>query len=415
MTPPRPTASGVALLALACAVGAYCRVQLVAATEAFPPATGTPLSLRVVSSSRSAAHGAACLDGTPPAYYLLRSATASTQWIVFLEGGGWCFTAEECAARAKGYLGTSNNLRDSMVVGGLLSDDETVNPDFHDWNMVFVHYCDGSSYSGGASATVAVGNATLHFRGRACLSAVVAALLEDEGMSGASDVVLSGGSAGGLAVYYHADFVRGLLPASTRLAAAPDAGFFLDAKNLDGTYAYRALFQTADPLWNTTRSGGTDASCLAAQASTPWKCLMAQYLVPHLATRAFVTNSELDIYQLPNILGLKCLPPKCDAQQVAKYDAYRALAARTLTDVVAADPMGVGHGVFALACFVHEINVAYCDTQPLPNCVGWQQYSVNGTSAQRAFGEWFTNSSSWENVVEGCDFPCNPTCPFPPK
>ena len=31
---------------------------------------------------------------------------------------------------------------------GFLSDNATVNPDFYNWNMVFLMYCDGSSFAG---------------------------------------------------------------------------------------------------------------------------------------------------------------------------------------------------------------------------------------------------------------------------
>lgn len=47
-----------------------------------------------------------CLDGTKPAYYLRRAdktkIDAEKKWHVHFEGGGWCFTPEQCAFRAKG-------------------------------------------------------------------------------------------------------------------------------------------------------------------------------------------------------------------------------------------------------------------------------------------------------------------------
>jgi len=52
-------------------------------------------------------------------------------------------------------------------------------------------------------------------------------------MSNADHVILTGASAGGLATYLHADYVRTLIPRATSLHAMPDAGFFLDIPNLD--------------------------------------------------------------------------------------------------------------------------------------------------------------------------------------
>ena len=54
--------------------------------------------------------GAACLDGSPPGYFI-RSASAgsnSSKWVVHMQGGGWCWDVPEradhgrsCANRSK--------------------------------------------------------------------------------------------------------------------------------------------------------------------------------------------------------------------------------------------------------------------------------------------------------------------------
>ena len=51
--------------------------------------------------------GAVCLDGTPGGYYISRGADP-TKWIVFHQGGGWCSSLENCAARAGTKLGSSS-------------------------------------------------------------------------------------------------------------------------------------------------------------------------------------------------------------------------------------------------------------------------------------------------------------------
>ena len=45
----------------------------------------------------------------------------------------------------------------------------------------------------------------------------------------ATEVILSGGSAGGLAVFYNLDHLVTLLPPNVRVTGFPDAGFFMDA------------------------------------------------------------------------------------------------------------------------------------------------------------------------------------------
>ena len=72
---------------------------------------------------------------------------------------------------------------------------------------------------------------------RRVLDANIASLLQTKGLRDASAVVLSGHSAGGLATYHHADYVRASLPADLKFyAAVPDAGFFLDHPTTAGEH-----------------------------------------------------------------------------------------------------------------------------------------------------------------------------------
>ena len=54
------------------------------------------------------------------------------------------------------------------------------------------------------------------------------------GMNHATDVVIAGCSAGGLAVLLNIDRIRLLLPASARVRGLSDAGFFIDAVDRNG-------------------------------------------------------------------------------------------------------------------------------------------------------------------------------------
>jgi hypothetical protein len=64
-------------------------------------------------------------------------------------GGGWCKGGiEDCYNRSFTPHGTTKLWPDTHPLDGFLSDDPTVNPDFHDWNMVYVIYCDGGSFAG---------------------------------------------------------------------------------------------------------------------------------------------------------------------------------------------------------------------------------------------------------------------------
>ena len=190
---------------------------------------------RVLLSDAAASPArAVCLDGTPGAFYLRRGAGAgASRWFVHLQGGGWCSSLADCAARAGSDLGSSAAYPEAVSsTGGYYSKDFRLNPLMADWNHVLVRYCDGTSWTGDAGEPVEVPPAAakaaaallaggrgplpgggaapavpkkLHFRGLALMRATLADLLGRQGMAEATEVVLSGCSAGGLAVLHHLD------------------------------------------------------------------------------------------------------------------------------------------------------------------------------------------------------------------
>jgi hypothetical protein len=119
--------------------------------------------------------------------------------------GGWCSGLQDCYWRSQSVLGSSLNwtLHPLTVNGGpdwnvgiygLLGND-TANH-FNDWTGVFVRYCDGSSYSSYRAEPVPYNGQQLFFRGHNILTAIVDELLTVWGLAQATDVILSGTSAG---------------------------------------------------------------------------------------------------------------------------------------------------------------------------------------------------------------------------
>ena len=70
------------------------------------------------------------------------------KWIIEFEGGGWCYNETDCVERSKGRLGSSKSWPKTASYEGLLSANKEINPDFYDWNLAFLNYCDGASFAG---------------------------------------------------------------------------------------------------------------------------------------------------------------------------------------------------------------------------------------------------------------------------
>ena len=156
-----------------------------------------------------------------------------------------CYDANDCLGRATtqlgGKYGSSVSWAQQGLKGyptdGLMSRDCVVNPSFCGFNRVVMRYCDGFSFSGMREAPVRVaGNASLplYLRGRRILDATLDALASHFGLGDAARVLLTGCSAGGLAVYLHADTVeqrlRALAPGLVAFKAASASGFFLEVR-----------------------------------------------------------------------------------------------------------------------------------------------------------------------------------------
>ena len=127
---------------------------------------------------------------------------------------------------------------------GPLDEDKDFNPDFYDWNHVFVVYCDGAFFAGHRDMPAEINSTKLYFRGHRILVASLKDLLKTKGLNKATDVIITGDSAGGMAAYYHADEIKSMLPESTRFKAAPFSGIFLDRPYAVGENFFAKQFKT---------------------------------------------------------------------------------------------------------------------------------------------------------------------------
>lgn len=126
--------------------------------------------------------GAVCLDGSPPGYYFRQGhGTGNDNWIIHFFGGAWCFDEESCLQRSKTRLGSSNFFPPHPpTLQGILSEDDKVNPDFYNWNLVLLCYCDGASFTGYRPDPVNVNGQYIYMRGKKILEVIIDQLLQSE-------------------------------------------------------------------------------------------------------------------------------------------------------------------------------------------------------------------------------------------
>ncbi|PIA57427.1 hypothetical protein AQUCO_00600270v1 [Aquilegia coerulea] len=243
------------------------------------------------------AKGAVCLDGSPPAYHFDKGFGAGiNNWLIHIEGGGWCNNVTTCLARKDTRLGSSTKMVKQVAFSGILHNKATFNPDFYNWNRVKVRYCDGSSFTGDVEAVNPATN--LHFRGARVWRAVIDDLLE-KGMKSAQNALLSGCSAGGLTSILHCDDFSALLPTGTKVKCLSDAGYFVNAKDLTGTEHIQDIYNDVV----TTHGSAKNLPVSCTSRLNPSSCFFPQYVAPNIRTPLFILNAAYDSWQIKNILA----------------------------------------------------------------------------------------------------------------
>ncbi|KAL0366372.1 UNVERIFIED_CONTAM: Pectin acetylesterase 11 [Sesamum radiatum] len=292
--------------------------------------------------------GAVCLDGSPPAYYFRKgSGDGIDNWVIFLEGGGWCASNKGCLDRTKMSTGSTKLKENRHYFKDILSSNHTINPDFYNWNRIYVGYCDGSSYTGDVE-----------------------------------EAILSGGSAGAWGTILHCDGFRELIPKASRVKCIADSGFFVHAKNLYGAKQREEYF----------------ADLIA------YHCLFPENIAKDIKTPIFFIESAFDYYQLKEhnfsddptwkicVDNLKV----CTPTQLQIMKDYRATFIKELEEVKSSST-----GIFIHSCYRHG---------HLHEREGWDKSPklVNKTIAE-AIGDWYFDRSSFQEIDTQNELPQNCT------
>lgn len=83
--------------------------------------------------------GARCLDGSAPAYYFKEGTTekGKKNWVLFVQGGGWCYKETDCYERSNNDRGSSKYMPTEISDGGPLDGNYPFNL-FHSFSFSFI-------------------------------------------------------------------------------------------------------------------------------------------------------------------------------------------------------------------------------------------------------------------------------------
>nr|XP_009771153.1 PREDICTED: uncharacterized protein LOC104221731 [Nicotiana sylvestris] len=343
--------------------------------------------------------GAVCLDGSPPAYLIDRgSGYGVNNWLIHIEGGGWCSTISECIKRTGTRYGSSIHMEDQYYFQGILSNKPNENPDFLNWNRVKVKYCDGASFTGDVEEVTG-----LHFRGARVFLAIMEDLLY-KGMWKAENAILSGTSAGGLTAILHCDKFRSFFSTNARVKCISDAGFFVNIKTILGEPHIKQLYERVVTLHGSTKN--LPRSCTSSYLD-PSLCFFPEYVVQHIRTPLFVINSAYDSWQINNSLipynkWTYCKKDinVCSPSQIQTLQDFRVIFIRAVINGIR---LTSASGYFITSCHSHK-GIETPSYWFYPN----SPTLVNKAIAQ-AVGEWFfVESIRFQEI--SCPYPCGKFC-----
>lgn len=380
-----------------------------------------PLDLVMLSDEQGVNVGAVCLDGTNPGFYMAKgNGTGADKWVLYFKGGGWCYDEASCLKRAKTSIGSSKYFTKTFEFSGMMDSDPIINPTFHNFNRVVLWYCDGASFSGNAAKPYISPNGDkLWFRGKRVLDAMLEALMKDHGLGTAKEVLLSGGSAGGLAAYLHTDYVAAKMPRSVRkFKSSPVSGFFLMHHDYTGAPGYIAEMKYVFGMQNST--GGVNQDCINARApGDRWRCIFANESYAYTKSPIFPLNSAIDKWQMGSIWkgDGSCTRDdfkNCTAAEVTSLNVWEADFLRDLTTPATA--RRAGNGAFVESCLEHcgEQTGEFYDNVKLKSRGG------SGATMREAHAAWWladvTQSAAEHTYLPGCRLniaaphQCNPSC-----
>mmetsp|Transcript_40380 Transcript_40380/g.111276 ORF Transcript_40380/g.111276 Transcript_40380/m.111276 type:complete len:435 (+) Transcript_40380:67-1371(+) len=360
---------------------------------------------------------ALCMDGTTPGIYFRPAdtkadASAATKWILNFRDGGWCSTVDDCIERLSKPVGTT-----SIYMKGRLDVTAARGQPFSAFNQVLLWYCDGGMFAGTRDEPIQTASGPLYFQGRRILVHMLDVLKANFGMNTATEVLLTGGSAGGWATYLHADFVAQQMPSTvTKFRAAPMDGWWpeLPAWGVNGKFIddVHGMFT----LHNMEGVGSEGCRNRLPEADR-WRCMFTDHSYAGSKAHFFVIQALDGFVGAQNLTvansaysASKCAngllsPSICTSQDIMNMN-IRLATLKPYFDTFDKS-RSTGQGFFLTSCNDH---VFYRTDK-------FNMYASNGVTPMEALRKWWNSDISSEpawylpcQLHAAAPYQCEPSC-----
>ena len=388
----------------------YRQSHFLRANDGATSAAHDKLTLSMLPAAVVKSKGARCLDGTAAGfYYALGNGTDRSRWVVWLDGGGECDTHADCVARARTEQGSSEKWRDRVdgaATAGICGRIAKRNEYFHSWSMIYIPYCSGDDWlgtmkracdawtEGSCAANVAQSTSLrthrklLFHAGHNIIEGTLDHAEANLGLRQATELLISGGSAGGQGAYYHADWLADRYPTKT-VRSAPEYGWFGQPFSTYGDWAHGRSTNSSIPYPSPASNTGAPAWIRRVQPYIAPRCARTVHdmfqctSVPtaYRATRTptMVSNNAFDAFTLDAMGGIPSLKGVHGDSKLWHYVQYVGAQLRNsvLAQVKAED------GVFLTSCVDHQMAWASSDS-----ATGPYSPNIGGCTHNQAVAAW---------------------------
>ena len=212
-------------------------------------------------------------------------------------------------------------------------------------------------------------------------------------LQSATDVLLSGCSAGGQSIVVNADLLASLLPSSVKnVKALADAGWLMPVPPLaQQVTSIEQQLQAGIVYWNGTVNSG----CSQTHSKSPWLCYLSTIGAYYVSTSILIQTSQQDQFQLG--YNCQCAPP-FNAQQTNFAQRLRQSFVSTLT--LFSEWNHMKNSVFSPACWSH------CITENDQ----MYRFVVQGTTFAQGVSAWFTYGASFSSIDNCQSWNCTQNC-----
>ena len=368
--------------------------------------------------------GAKALDGSNYKFYFTPGKEPDNdKFFIYWQGGAFCGSDGEqilqsCYDKLSTMYGTSSDEYwaangteyQETTPWGALSSMEDFNPLFWKWNKVRMLPLDGANYQGSLEEPLVYNETNLWFRGFNNTMATLEYMRKNHNLFNASEIILSGGSAGGIAAMVWSNYLKDYFPKNIKISLVLDGALFMDSYNeVNSCYLFRYSQQN---LLLTLQLNNTELyqNCRYANNET-WKCLMIEHIYDSIDYPVFLSNAQTDIYELTNWMGIHCFlsggPTYCDSIDRRKITKVRELFLKMILKMKKIKPYW---GFFMRSCFEHNLMFS----------MAWYGHSMDVFNAeiedvnnlQNSLYEWYINKDSNTSYIDLLDWLHNPRCVY---